>query len=64
MRFGLLPKFSTPVEKPVENEGVLILGTLETPVSRHFFEAKGHGARFEAILWPVKAAGASFQASA
>jgi len=62
MRFGLPPKFSTPVEKPVENAGVLILSTLESPVLRQFFEAKGDEARFEAILRLTKAAGAGFHA--
>src|SRR2546425_12274942 len=50
MEFGLLPKFSTPVEKPVENEALAAVRTLKGLVSRHFFEAKVHQARFEAIL--------------
>ena len=50
MEFGLLPKFSTPVEKPVENEALAVVRTLKGLISRHFCEAKVQQARFEAIL--------------
>jgi hypothetical protein len=50
MEFGLLPKFSTPVQKPVEI-GVLRRTDLEKrPVYRYFLGAKVHQARFEAAL--------------
>jgi hypothetical protein len=47
---GLLPEFSTPVEKPVENAGKLALRTSKGRVLRHFFEAKARRSRFEAIF--------------
>jgi hypothetical protein len=48
--FGLLPEFSTPVEKPVENAGKLVVGTQKGLVLRHFSEAKARRSRFEAIF--------------
>jgi hypothetical protein len=53
MDFGLLPKFSTPVEKPVENAGILAVTALEGLILRQFFEAKARRSRFEA---PFRAA--------
>jgi hypothetical protein len=50
MEFGLLPKFSTPVQKPVENAGVLDVGTQLCPVLLQFSKAKVLRSRFEAIL--------------
>jgi hypothetical protein len=50
MEFGPLPKFSTPVQKPVE---IAVLRRTD-PKNRSdhgpFFEAKVWGARFEAHL--------------
>jgi hypothetical protein len=47
---GLLPEFSTPVEKPVENAGKRVMRTSKGRVLRHFFEAKARRSRFEAIF--------------
>jgi len=47
---GLLPKFSTPVEKPVENAGILAAMTFEGLILRHFFEAKVRRSRFKATF--------------
>jgi hypothetical protein len=50
MEFGLLPEFSTPVQKPVEN------GVLRRTQRKNcrfyglFLEAKVHRARFEATF--------------
>jgi hypothetical protein len=50
MEFGLLPKFSTPVQKPVEI-GVLWRTNLKnSPFCGRFLKAKVRQARFEAIL--------------
>ena len=50
MEFGLLPEFSTPVQKPVEI-GVLWRTNLKnSPVYGRFLKAKVRRARFEAIL--------------
>src|ERR1700730_9590315 len=50
MEFGLPPEFSTPVEKPVENAGLLVVGTLNGPDLRHFCEAKVRRRLFGALL--------------
>jgi hypothetical protein len=50
MEFGLLPKFSTPVQKPVENAGDLRLGTELSHDLLHISKAKVLRSRFEAIL--------------
>jgi hypothetical protein len=50
MEFGLPPEFSTPVEKPVENAGLLVIGTQNGPDLRDFIEAKARRRRFGAIL--------------
>jgi hypothetical protein len=50
MEFGLLPEFSTPVQKPVENAGVLTLGAEFTHILGRFSRAKVRRRRFEAIL--------------
>jgi hypothetical protein len=50
MNFGLLPKFSTAVEKPVENAGNLEVSTLKDLLLLHFFEAKAPRSRFEATF--------------
>jgi hypothetical protein len=50
MEFGLLPKFSTPVQKPVE---IGVLRRTDFKKRRdygHFLKAKVCRARFEAIL--------------
>jgi hypothetical protein len=50
MHFGLFPKFSTPVQKPVEI-GVLRRTERENPpVYGQFVKAKVRRARFEATL--------------
>jgi hypothetical protein len=48
MEFGLLPEFSTPVQKPVEITGFLAMYTPESLILREFFGAKVRRARFEA----------------
>jgi hypothetical protein len=53
MEFGLLPKFSTPVQKPVENAGVLAFRTNFGRHLLHFLKAKARKQRFEAILGPL-----------
>jgi hypothetical protein len=40
MEFGLLPKFSTPVQKAVENTGLLQLIEQNRLILLHFCEAK------------------------
>jgi len=50
VEFGLLPEFSTPVQKPVENTAVPGFGTQLGLDLLHFFEAKVRKRRFEAIL--------------
>jgi hypothetical protein len=50
MAFGLFPEFSTPVEKPVENAGKLAVRASKCLDLRHFFKAKAHRTRFEAIF--------------
>jgi hypothetical protein len=50
MEFGLLPKFSTPVQKPVE---IGVLGRTEIknrPFYGHLSQAKVRRARFEATF--------------
>jgi hypothetical protein len=50
MEFGLLPEFSTPVQKPVEN-GVLRRTDFKNGhVYGQFLKAKVRRSRFEAIL--------------
>jgi hypothetical protein len=53
MAFGLLPEFSTPVQKPVEITGVIGPRAPKSLISRQFFEAKVRRAPFEAILGAV-----------
>jgi hypothetical protein len=50
MDFGLLPEFSTPVQKPVENADLLHLDRRNSPIYGHFLQAKARRARFEAVL--------------
>jgi len=50
VEFGLLPEFSTPVQKPVENTAVLSVGTQFGRDLLQFCEAKAQKRRFEAIL--------------
>jgi hypothetical protein len=50
MDFGLLPEFSTPVQKPVENACVLNKGAKRSLVLQDFSKAKVWKSRFEAIL--------------
>jgi hypothetical protein len=50
VEFGLLPEFSTPVQKPVENTAVRRIGTQLSRDLLHFCEAKVWKRRFEAIL--------------
>jgi hypothetical protein len=50
VEFGLLPEFSTPVQKPVEIAGVLSFGTKMVRDLLHFREAKVQKRRFEATL--------------
>jgi hypothetical protein len=50
MDFGLLPEFSTAVQKPVENAGNLALRTLQGLVLRQNFKAKARRSRFEATF--------------
>jgi hypothetical protein len=50
MEFGLVPEFSTPVQKPVENTAVPSFGTQLGRDLLHFCEAKVRKRRFEAIL--------------
>ena len=48
MKFGLLPEFSTPVQKPVEIAVLLPIDRKNCPVYGLFSEAKACRARFEA----------------
>jgi hypothetical protein len=50
VEFGLIPEFSTPVQKPVENAAVRSFGTQLGRDLLHFREAKVQKRRFEAIL--------------
>ena len=50
MEFGLLPKFSTPVQKPVENGVLRRTDFKNRHIHGHFLKAKVRRARFEAIL--------------
>jgi hypothetical protein len=50
VEFGLLPEFSTPVQKPVENTAVRAFGTQLGLYLLHFCEAKVWKRRFDAIL--------------
>jgi hypothetical protein len=50
MEFGLLPEFSTPVQKPVEIPVDLSFGTDFGRSLLHFSKAKVQKRRFEAIL--------------
>jgi hypothetical protein len=50
VEFGLLPEFSTPVQKPVEIRAVPGFGTYLNRNLLHFREAKVWKRRFEAIL--------------
>jgi hypothetical protein len=50
MEFGLLPKFSTPVQKPVEIAVLCRTNLKIRPVYGHFLKAKVRRARFEATL--------------
>jgi hypothetical protein len=50
VEFGLLPEFSTPVQKPVENAAVPSFRTQLGRNLLHFCEAKVRERRFEAIL--------------
>jgi hypothetical protein len=53
VEFGLLPEFSTPVQKPVENAAVPSFGTQMGRDLLHFCGAKVRKRRFEAILGAV-----------
>jgi hypothetical protein len=56
MEFGLLPEFSTPVQKPVEIPAALGFGTNFGRVLLHFSKAKVQKPRFDAVLgaWESK----------
>jgi hypothetical protein len=50
MDFGLLPEFSTPVQKPVENGVLRRTHFKNRPFNGHFLKAKVCRARFEATF--------------
>jgi hypothetical protein len=50
MEFGLLPEFSTPVQKPVEIRVLRRTEWKKRPIYGHVAQAKVRRARFEAIL--------------
>jgi hypothetical protein len=60
VEFGLLPEFSTPVQKPVENTAIPGLGTQSGLYLLHFCEAKVRKRRFEAILGAAGLDGGEF----
>jgi len=49
MEFGLSPKFSTPVQKPVENGRLRRADRKNRRVSGRISQAKARQAQFEAI---------------